>query len=163
MIYAQLTTLFVLLLLCGAVAFLCLRTWNLIDQVKRDISRSDLESASAAKVSLEAKEAWVHMETTHYTRLAGRVAVIEGLVEGHNQKTEALISSVEQLHKKFGSWSRTESRTPREPAKDVERPTVERPLVLDDATLHRLADEGQAMPLSTSTRPKPGQSIRNRQ
>jgi hypothetical protein len=159
MIYGMISILLVSVGLILALAFMLTRVYSLVDGLKRDQSAQNMAVRDCTTIAQGARDAWSTMETTHYTKLASRFSALEGLVEGLSEKQKVQSSSVDQLHQKFSSWSRTEKK-PNE--KNVERaPEVSTLEVSENATLQRLIDEGIAVPLSTSNhKPPAGRSLR---
>jgi len=159
MIYGQIGVLMVALALILGLAFMLSRVYSIVDTLKRDTQAQNMAVRDCTTIAQGARDAWSTMETTHYTKLASRFSALEGLVEGLSEKQKAQSSSVDQLHQKFSSWSRTEKK-PNE--KNVDKaPEVLTSEVSENATFQRLIDEGIAVPLSTSNHKQPaGRSIR---
>jgi hypothetical protein len=147
MIYGMISILLVAVGLILALAFMLTRVYSLVDGLKRDSLAQNMAVRDCTTIAQGARDAWSTMETTHYTKLASRFSALEGLVEGLSEKQKVQSSSVDQLHQKFSSWSRTEKKPSSQNA--------------ENATLQRLIDEGLAVPLSTSNGKQPaGRSLR---
>ena len=159
MIYGMISILLVAVGLILALAFMLTRVYSLVDGIKRDSLAQNMAVRDCTTIAQGARDAWSTMETTHYTKLASRFSALEGLVEGLSEKQKVQSTSVDQLHQKFSSWSRTEKK-PSSP--NVDRaPEVSPSEVSENATLQRLIDEGLAVPLSTSNGKQPaGRSLR---
>jgi hypothetical protein len=143
------------------LSFMLSRVYSIVDTLKRDMIASNMALKDCTTIAQGARDAWSTMETTHYTKLASRFTALEGLVEGLSEKQKAQSSSVDQLHQKFSSWSRTEKKPNEKNVDKASEPSSS--VETENATLLRLIEEGNAVPLSTSNHNNtPGRSLRSR-